>query len=402
MASPIHLINDNRFKKNIVKINFTRPVKKEELTKLNFLTHLILLATKNYPSEMELVKKARLLYDLGMEAFVSLYGNAVILSLRFVFLKDAYTEVGLKDEVLAFIKEVIFNPYIVNDGFVKENFETAYRETAEEIKTFSENKAAYSKLRMLECMDSTSPSAYASFGYLDDLVKINPQSLYDFYLEVVKNSNLDVFAFGDFKVDDFLEFKRQNKHFSYICTSKINHEQICKEKDQIKQSRLVIGYNLMNLTVDEAVTSLPIYLYLLGGGPNSKLFQNVREKNSLCYSINAKSRFVNSLLTITAGIDAINFEQALSVIKDQVKALEIGDFSNEELAEAKLNIKAGYEEILENPYAIINSYEANYYLGFALIPERLEKIDVITKEDVITVAKRLNLNTIYLLEGTRK
>ena len=400
----VHLIKDKIFKKNIVKINFRRPTNKREMTKLNFLTHLLLLSSKKYKDERKVLLKAKELYDVSSEAFVNIYGNVTILCFRFTFLKDKYTEPNNTLNVLEFIKELVFNPNVKNNKFTKKAFEIAKNEVKDEIKTYLESKNTYSRMKMLEYMDSDSPAFISPVGTLDDIKEITPENLYAFYLDVLKNSFSDIFAFGDINKKDLLFLNNKTKHtkMNYVYKSECREVKIHIERDNINQSRLVIGYNLVDLNPFLAEYALQIYLYILGLGPNSKLFTNVREKESLCYSISVTARYVNSLMMITAGIDAKDFDKSLELISKQIDDMKKGIFEVKEIEAAKLSIKASYQEILENPYAIINACESSKYLGYDSIKKRIQKIDEVTKEDVVKVANMIKINTIYLLEGKKK
>lgn len=404
MNKNVHLIKDKIFKKNIIKINFRRKTDRSEMTKLNFLTHLLLLSSKKYQTERKLLYHAKELYDMSEESFVSIYGKTTILCFRFTFLKDEYTEKGNTLKAIEFINEILFNPNIKNNKFDKKTFEIAKNEIIDEIKTYDENKGSYSRLKMLEYMDSSSPAAIKVVGSLEELEAITPENLYEFYNDVFTTSIIDTFAFGDIKENDleFLANKGSKQHLDYVYYSKVREPKIYIERDNINQSRLVIGYNLVDLTSKEAEYALQIYLYILGLGPNSKLFTNVREKESLCYSISVTAKYVNSLMMINAGIDASNFDKTISLIAKQVETMCKGNFEEKDIESAKLSIKTSYQEILENPYAIINSYEASNYLGYDSIKKRIKEIDKVSKEDIIKVAAKIKLNTTFLLEGKKK
>lgn len=404
MSNNVHLIKDKIFKKNIIKINFRRKTDRSEMTKLNFLTHLLLLSSKKYQTERELLTHAKDLYDMGEEAFISVYGKITLLCFRFTFLKDEYTEPDNSNKVLEFINELLFNPNVKNGKFDKKTFDIAKNEVIDEIKTFEENKNAYSRLRMLEYMDPNSPAAIKSVGSLEDVENITPENLYEFYLDVFKTSVIDTFAFGDIEESklDFLRNKGSRGNFEYIYESKVRKPKTYIERDEINQSRLVIGYNLVDVTPEEAEYALQLYLYILGLGPNSKLFTNVREKESLCYSISVSARYVNSLMVIFAGIDAKNFDKTVTLIDKQIKAMRKGEFKEHDLESAKLSIKNGYQGILESPYSIINAYEATTYLNYDPIKKRIKEIDKVTIEDIIRIANKIELNTIFMLEGNKK
>ena len=84
----------------------------------------------------------------------------------------------------------------------------------------------------------------------------------------------------------------------------------------MNQSKLVMGYNMNDLTPYEAEYALQIYLYILGLGPDSKLFTNVREKESLCYTIASTAKYAGSFMMISAGIDASTFDKTVEYEKD--------------------------------------------------------------------------------------
>ncbi|MBQ4634040.1 MAG: insulinase family protein [Bacilli bacterium] len=402
----VHFIKERNFKKNIVKINFRRKTDAREITKLNLLLYILLTTSKKYKTNRELILRAKELYELSPEAFLNIYGNCTVLSFRFTFLKDKYTEENNSLKVIDFINEILFNPDVKNNKFNAKTFRLAKNQVMEDIKTSAENKASYSKKRMCECMDPASPYAIDVAGSLDDLETIDEKELYEFYLDIINNSSADVFALGDIdpKILDNIKFKIANsdKKVSYIYKSKERKVKTIIERDNLNQSKLVIGYNMNDLTPYEAEYALQIYLYILGLGPDSKLFTNVREKESLCYTISSTAKYAGSFMMISAGIDASTFDKTVGLIDEQIGAMQKGDFTNEEIESAKLSIKTSYRELLENPYTIINSFESSLYLGFDPIKKRLKEIDKIAKEDIIEVAKKIKLNTIYLLEGTKK
>lgn len=404
MNKSVHLIKDKIFKKNIIKINLRRKTDRSEMTKLNFLTHLLLLSSKKYETERKLLYRAKELYDVGEEAFVTIHGKITTLSFRFTFLKDLYTEKGNTMNVIDFIKEILFNPNVKNGKFDKKTFELARNEVVDEIKTYDENKNSYSRLKMLEYMDPSSPAAIKVVGSLEELENITPENLYEFYLDIFSTSIVDAFAFGDIKESDlgFVSNVRMKDNMDYIYSSKLREPKTYIERDNINQSRLVMGYNLIDIDIKDAEYALQVYLYILGLGPNSKLFTNVREKESLCYSISVTARYVNSLMVITAGIDAVNFDKTVLLINKQVEAMQKGLFKTKDIESAKLSLKTSYQEILENPYAIINSYEAKEYIGYDSIKKRIKEIDNVKEEDIKRVASKVKLNTIFLLEGHRK
>ena len=85
-----------------------------------------------------------------------------------------------------------------------------------------------------------------------------------------------------------------------------------KEKQNLNQSQLVMGFKIDKMTDFELRYVLNAYSYILGGGPDSKLFRNVREKNSLCYSINSVAYLLGGMLSVMAGINQDNFTKYIN------------------------------------------------------------------------------------------
>ena len=142
-----------------------------------------------------------------------------------------------------------------------------------------------------------------------------------------------------------------------------------------------------------------VYNFILGGGTDSKLFQNVREKNSLCYSIHSTFQPTSNLLIIKAGIDASSYKKAVSLIKKELTNMEKGDFEESDIEKAKITYLSAFDELEDSPGSIISSYVSCEYLGYDNLEERKNKITEVTKKMVVDVAKKVHADTIYLLEG---
>ena len=172
-----------------------------------------------------------------------------------------------------------------------------------------------------------------------------------------------------------------------------------KEKTNYSQSQLVMGYKMFNLSDFELRYVLNIYSYILGGGPDSKLFKNVREKNSLCYSISSVGQPLNSILIINAGIDSKNFSKTVSLVKKEVKKMLKGDFTDEDIIKAKVTYLNSLKELEDNPQSILSLYVGMEYLNSHDMDMRINNINKVTKSDVVSLANKIHLDTIYLLEG---
>ena len=133
----------------------------------------------------------------------------------------------------------------------------------------------------------------------------------------------------------------------------------------------------------------------------SKLLTHVREKASIAYYDNSRFDTFTVYLKIAAGIDAAQRSKALTIIRAQVRALAQGDISENELRQTKDMLRNAYFLSLDSPSNLI---EQAYIKQ--LLPDRqlsqaewLQRLDAVTKSDVVRIAKTLNLQALYFMEG---
>ena len=226
---------------------------------------------------------------------------------------------------------------------------------------------------------------------------------------MIKSNLIDIFVVGNFNDDEMLNIIKKNMTINTIKKQNLSHfikqdkirnraQTIIDEKD-LNQSIMIMGYKIKDLTEFERVYVLSIYNAILGGSPDSKLFKQIREKHSLCYSISSSYSGISNLQFISAGIDKDNFKKCVNLIKKEVKKMQNGDFSEEQINQAIITYKASLREIEDTPSSMISIYEAHEYLNYDLIDKREENISKVTKEMIINTAKKIKLDTIYLLKG---
>ena len=171
------------------------------------------------------------------------------------------------------------------------------------------------------------------------------------------------------------------------------------ENQKINQSKLVLGYKIDKMTDFELRYVLNVYSYILGSGADSKLFKTVREENSLCYYINSVPQPLNSIMLINAGINKVNYQKTVELIKKAVKDMKKGKFTNEDIIKAKVTYANSLKELEDSPDSILSLYSGIEYLKSDDIGERLNKMNRVTSSDVVKLASKIHLDTIYMLEG---
>ena len=241
------------------------------------------------------------------------------------------------------------------------------------------------------------------YGCIEDLEKIDEKSLYEQYKKVVSDAKIDIFCSGEnINVEENIIKRLENidkRKIDIIVDNELTSKEVknIEEKMQVNQGKLVIGLKVdSNLEKYKFISS--VYNAILGGGANSKLFQNVREKEGLAYSAASNFIRIKDSIFIRCGIEIDKFNKAVETIKQQLEDIKNGNFTEEDINSAKKLITSSMKSISEEQDA-----EITYYYGQELseeynsLDEYIEKINEVTKNEIIDLAKDVNINTIYFL-----
>lgn len=405
----LHLIKNTNFKSVMMKVYFREPIQKEKITIHNFLTTMLTYSSKNYKTKREMILKTQDLYSCSISSSDSRLGNGMNTCFKLSVLKDKYTEPGNLEKAIEFFSEVILNPNVENGQFDEKSFNIVMNQACLALSSIKENTSSYSVIRLFENMDSTSPISYRSFGYLEDLKEITRENLYTYYKKMLKEDRVDIFVIGDInfeKIETIIRkyfqtktYKKRQKDHLIPAKKAPLRKKIVTEENDTTQSKLAIACRTYGLTDYERNYPLTLYNIILGGGTDSKLFQEVREKNSLCYYIGSTANKLDNILLIRAGISRNDFKNAVKLIEKQMKEIQKGKFTEEDIEKAKEMYQTSIEEIEESEAEIITSYYMIELLGVDDIEKKLKKMKKITKEEIIKVAKKVKIDTVYMLEG---
>lgn len=409
-----HQIHTKNYKTNLYAIFLATPLKRENVTLNALLTAVLRRGTKNLPSQELISQKLEMLYGASFDCGVEKTGDNHIIKFYLETLSEEFLPKpeNIVQEALNILLDIVLNPYTENNCFKKEFIEGEKSNLKQIIEAKIDNKNRYSYERCIEEMYKNKPYGLYKYGYIEDLSQITPESLYAYYQELIANCKIDIFCSGRIKEGQALEIVKQNeqiqkvvpRHAQYIVNNEKTEEKqkqepnIVNESMQITQGKLVIGLDVHE-TAENARFIASVYNAILGGGANSKLFQNVREKQSLAYTANSGYIRAKHSIFIRCGIEIQNYQKAVDTIKQQLKDMENGEFTDEDLNNSKELILASVEGITEE-----QDTEITYYYGqelaeqFVSIEEYANKIKQVTKEQVVNLAKTVTINTIYFLK----
>lgn len=408
----IHMVKTNKFKTNLLSVFITTPLNKENITKEALIASVLRRGSKTFTSSEEISKHLEEMYGASFDCGIEKIGNNHIIKFYLETINDAF--LPKKEDILEnatnTILDIVFNPLVENEAFNEEYVKTEKENLKQIIEGKKDNKAKYALDRCIEEMYKDKPYGLYKFGYVEDLEKISAKDLYNYYKELIKNAKIDIFVSGNIDKQYTKEKISENENIKKLEPRIENNKRVellpklekpkeIKENMEVTQGKLVLGMNIQNEELEAKYTAL-VYNMILGGGANSKLFQNVREKASLAYTAGSNYiRQINSIF-VRCGIEIANYEKALNIILEQIEDIKNGKFLDEDLENAKRAIISAIKFIPDE-----QDTEITYYFGQVLsknnvsFEEYIEKVENVTKEKIIQLAKEININTIYFLTG---
>lgn len=437
----IKRFENNKFKTNEIAVFATIKQTQENATKNALIPAVLRRGSTNYRNQLEISKKLENMYGANFNCGVDKSGDYIILKFFIETINNEYSDSkeNLAQEAFNLLTDIVFNPLVENDGFNINYVKQEKDNLAKIINSKKDDKANYAYQRCVEEMFKNSPYGIYKYGSLQDLEKINEKNLYEYYLNIIQNNPIFIYINGknansinvdeninnNFKIafnnnsneyneNDDLQEKNENaeiennknkdiednknieivdnKNAEIVALQPIN---IVKEKLDVTQGKLIIGLNAPS----ENKYAVTMYNTILGGGANSKLFQNVREKESLAYY--ASSRYIRrkNAIIIRTGIELANYDKAVKVIKEQLEEMKKGNISDYELASAKTLILASLKLIPESQEDIMAfDFDQDVFNENLTFEQYYKKIENITLKEIIDVANQVRINTIYYLE----
>lgn len=408
----LHTIKTEKFKTNLIAIMLTTKLNRENVTKNALIPAVLRRGTKNLTTQEEINKKLEEMYGASLDCGLDKTGDNQVLKFYIETVNDEFlpqeAENMLKTS-LEKIFEFVFNPYLENGCFKKEYVEQEKENIKQIIDGKIDNKARYSLDRCIEEMYKGQPYGLYKYGYVEDMKDINEKNLYEYYQQLINECKIDIFVSGiiDEETENIIKnneniIKLKDREPQYngpeIIAKKSEKENDVQESMDVTQGKLIIG---MDLDIDDDNLRFDVMIYnsIFGGSANSKLFQNVREKASLAYTASSSYyRFKNNIF-INCGIEIKNYEKALEIIKQQIEDMKKGDFTDEEVENAKKGIIASIKTIDDE-----QDTEITYFFSQELskskcnIEQYMQRISKVTKEKVVDVANKVSINTVYFLK----
>lgn len=411
----IHKIETNQFKTNLYAVFLATPLSRENVTKDALIAAVLRRGTMSIPSQDKISKELEEMYGASFDCGIEKTGDNHIIKFYLEALNEEFLpeKEELTQKCINILLDIVTNPLVENNGFKKEYVDSEKENLKQIINGKIDNKSRYALDRCIEEIFKGEPYGLYKYGYIEDLENITPESLYEYYKKLIQNCKIDIYysgLFNDNKTEEIINKKLQENKIElrkaeYIVnnetTEKKNIEQpkIIEDSMDITQGKLVLGLQINDNNKDSRFAA-SVYNAVLGGGANSKLFQNVREKNSLAYTASSSYIRTKNIILVHCGIDIDKYKKALETIKEQLEDMKKGNFTDEDVEDSKKLIVSSIKSIsAEQDTEITYDYGQELSSEHMAIKEYEEKIQNTTREQIIEIANKININTIYFLKN---
>lgn len=410
----VHQIHTENFKTNLYAIFLAIPLEKDKITSDALIGAVLRRGTQKFQTQESISKELEGMYGASFNCGIEKTGDNHIIKFYLETLSEEFLPEPekLNQKCLNILFDIAFNPLKVNGTFKPEYVEGEKKNLKQIIESKIDNKAKYAYERCIEEMYKNEPYGLYKFGYVEDIDAITPENLYRHYQNLLAECKIDIFCSGRLNEQETIKQIQENENIQklqarnpkYVINNEVTErkepakENTVEESMQITQGKLVLGLDIQN-TEENSRFVASVYNAILGGGANSKLFQNVREKQSLAYTAGSNYLRTKNSIFIRCGIEIANYQKALSTIKQQLTDMANGEFSEEDLNNAKRLIVASVDAITEE-----QDTEITYYYGqeladrFISIEDYKKHILEATKEQVVELAKTVQINTVYFLK----
>lgn len=407
------LIPEEKFKSNLVSIYIQRILDRDEVTMNALLPSIIKSGSEKYPSAREMSYHQDDLYGVSIGADSSKRGESQVITFKIISTDEEYLDEKIFKKVVKYLDEVVNHPLVIDGGFKEEYVAIEKENLKNRIESIINDKGRYAVERAREEMFKNEKYGISDLGYLADIDKITAKGLYEHYVNIMKTSPIDIVVEGNFDEDEIVEiisngfdFHRENiieiPRADFI--KKVDEIKVIKEEMDITQGKLVMGYRCNVDYKDEfKYYSLFVGSNVLGGGPHSKLFVNVREKESLCYYIYSSLEKYKTSMFISSGIESENYDKTVELIGEQLKSLKEGKISDEELLNSKSAIISSLKTIKDSLGG-----SSDFYFSQSMgetnttVEKIIEMIEKVTVSDIVEAFKNIELDTIYFLSNNKE
>ena len=402
-------IGEKRNKKSRISATLVAPLNKKTAAANALLSYVLTRSCRKYPDFTALSRKLDELYGAALYPSVRRQGDLQLISFSAAGLDDRYSLNGesVSSELADLLCSIIFDPALTDGKFNTEDLEQERRQLIDAIDADFNDKRIYAINRCIECMCRNEPFSIGRFGSREDVSKLTQDDVYYAWQQLLENSRTELAMLGSAdpqnaydRFKTYFENKPRRMTASTVIIDKPEEVKHITETEEISQSKLVMGFRTACPDTKEKYVTSSLMSAILGGTPTSKLFVNVREKQSLCYYCASSVDNAKGIMLIDSGVETKNIEKTEDAVLEQIRLLKNGCITDEELSAAKLALKNAYISSLDSLAALQSFYINGILCNLPMAPlEAASIVENITKEQVTELAKQIQPDTVFSLIG---
>lgn len=405
----LNLIETNKFKSNLLSYYFIRPLSREEATKNSLVPVVLKRGTKDFTTSIEVEKELESMYGASYSASINKRGERHALRFTMEWANGEYLHDKSNDlKVMEMLRNLVYNPYLEDGAFKKEYVDQEKENHKNRIEGKINDKSSYAVNRCIEEMCKYEKFSIYQIGYVEDLINIDEVNLYHHYQNILNTSQIEIFYVGnlDQSLESYLIETNKIERDNIVSIPRetivkaVQRKNMVDEKLDVNQGKLVIGYRTGIPFEDKLYNGLLLASDILGGGPNSKLFKNVREAESLAYYVSSSILKYKSLMIVDGGIEFVNYHKTVDIINKQLEDIKSGIFTDDDIEISKKSIRTSTESIKDSAFLI-----SEFFLSQEMakdtrsLDEVLEDFDKVKREEIIQAAKKIVIDTIYFMKS---
>jgi len=409
----VHILPTPKFKTTTIVAMIQQELSEASVTKTALLALVMKRATERFPDTKRLREHLDFLYGAIFDVDVVKKGERQILHVYMEvpnekFLSDQTT---LLEQAVQFVGDMLVRPYREGNGFAEKYVSAEKESLRKRIESLLDDKMKYANQRITAEMCKGEPFALLVNGRVEDLPGITGENLYQYYQELISHNPIDLFVVGDVEQDKVMDYVQKHIQLPRQQPRTLSAGNVQKqvaevreviERLDVSQAKLNIGCRTHITYRDDDYPALAVYNGILGGFPHSKLFVNVREKASLAYYAVSRLESHKGILMMMSGIDAANYEKAVSIIKEQLELMREGRITEEEMNQTKATLANQYRELSDSARMMVEfAYNGIVSGRKRQLGELLRQMQDVTVDDVRRVADKVQMDTIYLLRDRK-
>lgn len=407
----LHYISMQKLKTSAMGIYIHRPLLKEEAALNGLLPFVLKRGCKLCPTTEDVSHYLDDLYGADLRAGVLKKGLDHIISFTCDSISEKYAPYNepLFSDLTELMLSILLEPVTKDGAFLPEIVEQEKKNAIERVESIKNDKRSYAALKCSLHMFEGNKLSVSKYGTVEGISSITPKMLYEYYKKIITSSPIDIYLTGEWDENQISEkIKGKVKALNFQKGQIIKTDAFTDDRDvkyfdesmEVAQGKLSMGFTTGCSADNDDYWALMVANSIFGAGAHSKLFNNVREKLSLCYYASSGMDRYTGVINVNAGIEFENYQKAYDEILVQLKNLQAGEVSELEYVSSINALVNSLKSCLDDQYAMQSFALSEKVSGNdRSLDYVIDKIKNVSLEDAVRASAKIKLHTVYFLKA---